>query len=91
LIISDTLAALVGKKVANPTENGKSIEGSVAFCVSAIMIGILSYTFHSYSATFMNIIIAAIVTTLVEYHADKLKINDNLAIPVIFGLILTVL
>jgi len=91
LIISDTAAALVGKKIGRPMTNGKSIEGSIAFCATAILIGMLSYTFQSYVSSFTGIIIASVITTLVEYHSDKLNINDNLSIPVTFGLVITVL
>lgn len=91
LIVSDTTAALVGKKIGKPMENGKSIEGSVAFGVTAMLIGMLSYTFQSYVASFTGIIVASVITTLVEYHSEKLKVNDNLSIPVTFGLVITVL
>lgn len=91
LIISDTLAAIVGKKAGKPLENGKSIEGSVAFGISAFLIGMLSYTFQSYSSSFTGIIMASVITTLVEHHANTLKINDNLAIPLVYGLSLSIL
>lgn len=91
LIISDTAAALVGKKIGKSRENGKSIEGSLAFCGTAMLIGVLSYTFHPYHVSFSGIIFASIITTLVEYHSDRIKINDNLAIPVTFGSVVSVL
>ena len=91
LIVSDTFAALVGKKIGRPTENGKSIEGSIAFAVSAMLIGMLSYTFHTYGTSFSGIVIASIAATLVEYHSTKLNINDNLSIPVTFGLVVTII
>jgi len=91
LIISDTAAALVGKKIGKPMANGKSIEGSIAFGATAMLIGMLSYTFQSYVSSFTGIIIASVITTLVEYHSDRLNINDNLSIPVTFGLVITVL
>lgn len=91
LIVSDSAAALVGKKIGRPTENGKSIEGSAAFAVTATLIGLLSYTFQSYESSFIAIIIASIATTWVEYNSAKLGVNDNLAIPVTFGTALTLL
>jgi len=90
LIVSDTFAALVGKKIGKPMANGKSIEGSIAFAASAMLIGMLAYTFHTYGTTFSGIVIASGVTTWVEYNADRFDINDNLAIPVTFGSVVAV-
>ncbi len=91
LVISDTVAALVGKQIGKPLENGKSLEGSIAFFVSAIIISMLAYTFEHYNARFMTVILACIATTAVEFYSDRIKINDNLAIPVVYGLCMSLL
>ncbi len=90
LIISDSAAAIIGKQVGSPMENGKSIEGSVAFFVTAMLIGMLSYTFHAYSASFFSIIFAAFITTMVEYYSGTFRINDNITIPITYGLIISI-
>jgi dolichol kinase len=89
LIISDSAASIIGTQVGIPRANGKSIEGSVAFGGSAFLIGMLSYTFHAYSASFFSIIAASIITTLVEYHSGTYKVNDNIAIPITYGLVIS--
>lgn len=91
LIVADTAAAIVGKHAGKQTNYGKSIEGASAFFLSAFLIGLLSYTFSSYSASFLTILIASAATTFVEYNSNKYNINDNLAIPVTYGMVIAIL
>jgi len=90
LIISDSAAAIVGKHLGTPSKNGKSIEGSIAFFVTALLIGMLSYTFQAYHATFSSIVIASIAGTLVEYYSSIIKLNDNLTIPITYGMVVSI-
>lgn len=80
LIIADCLAALVGTKIGKPLENGKSLEGSIAFLISAIFISMLVYFFIGYHTSFTVIIISSVVTTIGEFYSKELLINDNLLI-----------
>ncbi|OZG31781.1 MULTISPECIES: diacylglycerol/polyprenol kinase family protein [Rickettsieae] len=84
LIIADCLAALVGTKIGKPLENGKSLEGSIAFLISAIFISMLVYFFIGYHTSFTVIIISSVVTTIGEFYAKDLLINDNLLIPLTY-------
>ncbi|MCC8371200.1 MAG: SEC59/DGK1/VTE5 family protein [Rickettsia endosymbiont of Pseudomimeciton antennatum] len=84
LIIADCLAALVGTKIGKPLENGKSLEGSIAFLTSAIFISMLVYFFIGYHTSFTVIIISSVVTTIGEFYAKDLLINDNLLIPLTY-------
>jgi len=84
VIISDCLAALIGIKIGTPLENGKSLEGSVAFLSSAFFISILVYFFVGYNTTFLVIIISSIITTITEFYSKEFSIDDNLSIPVIY-------
>jgi len=86
LIISDCLAALVGKKIGNTLNNGKSLAGSVAFLASAIFISILTYFYLGYNTSFIIIIVSSLTTTAVEFYSKDLKINDNLLIPISYCL-----
>ncbi|WP_425361066.1 diacylglycerol/polyprenol kinase family protein [Candidatus Tisiphia endosymbiont of Stenodema calcarata] len=81
LIIADCLAALVGTKIGAPLKNGKSLEGSIAFLISAIFISILVYFFIGYHTSFTVIIISSIVATISEFYSKEVSINDNLLIP----------
>lgn len=91
LIISDTAAAIVGKHAASTYHHGKSIEGAAAFFLTSFLIGLLSYTFSAYSANFFTIIIASAATTFVEYYSNRFNINDNLAIPLTYGIVISIL
>ena len=91
LIISDPLATLVGIKIGKQTQTGKSIEGSVAFLGSAILIGIVCYIFIGYHTSFFIIIISCICTTLVEYYSKLINIDDNLLIPLTYALSTSIL
>ncbi|WP_425360421.1 MULTISPECIES: diacylglycerol/polyprenol kinase family protein [unclassified Candidatus Tisiphia] len=84
LIIADCLAALVGTKIGKPLENGKSLEGSIAFLISAIFISMLVYFFIGYHTSFTVIIISSVVTAIGEFYAKDLLINDNLLIPLTY-------
>ena len=89
MLISDTCAALFGK--AFGTRNlykGKSLEGTVAFFLSALFINMLyEPVFHFTYAG----VIACTVATLAEMFEDKLEIDDNLSIPLFIGIILSIL
>ncbi|MCC8417724.1 MAG: SEC59/DGK1/VTE5 family protein [Rickettsia endosymbiont of Bryobia graminum] len=86
LIIADTLAALIGTKVGVKMENGKSLEGSIAFLASAIFISMIVYFFIGYNTSFSIIIVSSIITTLSEFYSKELSVNDNLSIPITYCL-----
>jgi len=91
LIISDCLAALVGIKIGTKLNNGKSLEGSIAFLSSAILVSMIVYFFIGYSTSFTVIIISSIITTISEFYAKSLAIDDNLLIPLVYCLSTTIL
>ncbi|MFY9589369.1 hypothetical protein [Rickettsia endosymbiont of Halotydeus destructor] len=86
LITSDCLAALVGIKIGEPLDNGKSIAGSGAFLSSAIFISMLVYFFIGYNTSFIVIIISSIATTTAEFYSKQIGVNDNLLIPLAYCL-----
>lgn len=92
LIISDCSAALVGMKIGhNIIAHNKSLEGSITFFITASLISILCYFYVGYNTNFFVIIISCFVTTLVELYSNDLKINDNLLIPLSYGLTTSIL
>jgi|GEM_PF-248597 len=91
LIISDTASAIVGKAVEHAKPGKKTLEGAAAFLLTSFLIGVLSYTFEAYDTGFFSILIAAIVTTYVEFYSDKIGVNDNLTIPISYGITISIL
>jgi len=93
LIISDILAALIGRKYGkHPIFIGKSLEGTAAFIVSAIVVVFIYGILFAASWTFFVAgTIAAVLGGLIEAVSPILKIDDNLSIPVGIGFILWVL
>ena len=89
MLISDTCAALFGKAYGRRRlYKNKSIEGTAAFFVSALLIMvicnfILPVTYAS--------ILAAFVATFAEMYEDKIEIDDNLSIPLFVGAVLSLL
>lgn len=86
LIISDTTSALIGRRYGKHRFVGKSLEGSAAFLVSALLVILVApkveYTMGEYLIGFA----AGVVGTLVE--AASVRIDDNLSIPLSVGITL---
>lgn len=80
LIISDTLAALVGGTIGRvPLFGSKTVEGSMAFLVSAFLI-----VFLYPGIPLLWGLIGAFLATIVE--SLPLGVDDNLLIPLVMGL-----
>jgi len=84
LSISDSAAAIFGIKFGKTQLFTKSLEGSVAFFITAIII-----IFSLSSASVYINFTAAIAATVVELFSTP-RINDNLLIPIVLSLILTI-
>ncbi len=81
LILSDTAAALVGKWVGGISVFGKTLEGSMAFLVSSLIIVWNYPQLNRFSGSF-----AALGATLVELL--PIRVDDNLTIPLVAGAIM---
>lgn len=81
VVVSDTCAALVGRKVGRRKIMDKTAEGSVAFLLSSLAVvfatGLLM---QEEQAFYLGGCAAAIVTTLLELFSSKLNIDDNLLV-----------
>ncbi|MDP6133502.1 MAG: hypothetical protein QF856_02790 [Candidatus Marinimicrobia bacterium] len=84
LSIADSAAAIVGIKFGKTQLFSKSLEGSTAFFITATII-VFSL---SSAAVYVNFI-AVIAATIVELFSTP-RINDNLLIPMVLALILTI-
>ncbi len=91
LIISDSIAALIGVKFGDRLSNGKSLEGSISFLISSVFISMIMYFLIGYKTSFFIIIMSSLFTTIVEFYSGQLNINDNLAIPLAYCFCTTIL
>lgn len=89
MLISDSCAALFGKAYGSRClRASKSLEGTVAFFLSALVIVIIFNPI--YPVTYASILACA-AATLAEMYEDKIEIDDNLSIPLFVGIILSLL
>ena len=84
LSIADSAAAIIGIKFGKTQLYSKSLEGSAAFFITATII-----VFSLSSADAYVNFIAVIAATVVELFSTP-RINDNLLIPMVLALILTI-
>jgi dolichol kinase len=84
LIISDTTSALVGRRYGRHRFLAKSLEGSMAFFLSAVLVVLVAPKIDRLLVEYLIGFTAAAVGTVVE--ALPTKIDDNLTIPLAVGL-----
>lgn len=86
LIVSDSFAALIGRKFGKRKFFQKSLEGSLAFFLFALIVIAVTPKLEYAPMEYAFGAIAALVGTVVE--AASLKIDDNLSIPFSVGIVL---
>ena len=89
LIISDSVAALFGRRFGKRPFLKKSLEGSSAFFVSAVIVTLLTPKAGLGTNEFVIGAAGAFVGTIAE--AGAWKVDDNLAIPLSVGIVMWVL
>lgn len=85
LIVSDTAAALVGRKFGRHPFLGKSLEGTTAFFVSALVVVAVAPKVLYLPSEYLIGTCAAFIGALVEAVSGDL-LDDNLSIPLSIGL-----
>lgn len=88
IVFSDTAAAITGKFFGKHSIGKKTAEGSLAFFVTGIIIFVLVNGL-SFNAVFLSGIITLLLTTVFELY--PFNIDDNLIIPVFFGIMFTII
>ncbi len=83
LIISDTAAALVGRRYGRHPFLTKSLEGAAAFLVSALAVVVVAPKLAYLPLEYLIGAVAAVTGTLVE--AMSIAVDDNLSIPLAVG------
>lgn len=85
LIISDTSAALIGRKFGRHPFLGKSLEGTTAFFVSGLLVVALAPKIAYLPAEYLIGVLAAALGAVVEALSGDV-IDDNLSIPISISL-----
>lgn len=83
MIVSDTVAALVGRKFGRHPFIGKSLEGTFAFFVSAIAVVALAPKVSYVPAEYIIGIAASLLGAIVE--ATSIAIDDNISVTFSIG------
>ena len=87
MLICDSAAALIGRSVGKiKIYKNKTLEGTVAFFVIAVIINLLFIPIYPFG---VKSLIACMIATLAELYEDKIEIDDNLSVPIFFSVVLT--
>ncbi|MEK6733970.1 MAG: hypothetical protein AABY27_02550 [Pseudomonadota bacterium] len=81
LVISDSMAAIIGKKYGRIHFMNKSLEGSLSFAASAYAIYYYFANYLEFNLPFKATLIAIFFGTIAEAFAKKIHLDDNLLIP----------
>ncbi|MBS0236476.1 MAG: hypothetical protein JSS50_03960 [Proteobacteria bacterium] len=90
LAFADPVATFIGKTVGkSPIGYGKTLEGSAAFFTTSVLIMVLLSGIIGFDEIFLMLTVAAVAAaTFAELFSGKWCVNDNLAVPLAFGLVL---
>ena len=92
LILSDSMAAIIGTLFGKTKINGKSLEGSAAFfgtsCVLSLVITVI---YHLDIKFLIASFFTALVATIVELYSKNSRLNDNMTIPIAVSVTMNVL
>lgn len=86
LIVSDTAAALFGRRFGRKPFLTKTLVGSTAFFISALVVVALAPKVEYLPAEYLIGFCAASVATVVE--AAAMPVDDNLSLPIVTGTVM---
>ena len=88
LIISDTASALFGRRFGKRHFLDKSLEGTLAFILSAWIVVIFTPKVHGYLSEYVIGFSAAFIGGIVEAMSVRLRLDDNFSVPLSIGVIM---
>lgn len=88
MAVGDAVAALVGKRIGKRKLLGKTLEGDLASFISCLAVGFIFYS-AGLELPLLTIVVGSVVAAIVE--AVPIPINDNLTIPLLSGVVMTVM
>ena len=88
LIVSDTFAALIGRRYGRRGFMDKSLAGSIAFALSAIAVVAAWQAVFALPMTFFIAgVVASVAAAVAEAASSRLRLDDNIAIPCSYGIV----
>ncbi len=92
LIFADAMAAIIGKSIKSPPFYEKSRAGSLAFFTTSILVILISGLYFDCRLPFYFFaIFIAMFITFIEAYPSFFIVDDNLSIPITFGICMTLL
>jgi dolichol kinase len=92
LIFADAMAAVVGKSIKSAPFYEKSRAGSLAFFITAVLVILISGLYFECRLPFYFFaIFIAMFITFTEAYPSFFIVDDNLLIPMSFGICMTLL
>jgi dolichol kinase len=92
LIFADAMAAVVGKSIKSAPFYEKSRAGSLAFFITAVLVILISGLYFDCRLSFYFFaIFIAMFITFTEAYPSFFIVDDNLLIPMTFGICMTLL
>jgi len=86
VILSDIAAALIGRKYGTIPFMDKSLQGSMAFFVVALIVSAIWTWIFQFPLLFYGIsVIGSLIAAIAEASTTRLKLDDNLAVPISFA------
>lgn len=88
MAVGDAVAAFVGKRIGKRKLLGKTLEADLASFISCLAVGFIFYSV-GLELPLLTIVVGSVVAAVVE--AMPIPINDNLTIPLLSGVVMTVM
>ena len=78
MLFGDTASAIIGTKYGKVKMGGKSLEGSLAFFITAMVLALIFFQWGGFRIPLIILTLGAIAATITE--ALPIEINDNLTV-----------
>ncbi|MCX7856881.1 MAG: hypothetical protein N2513_02685 [Deltaproteobacteria bacterium] len=82
LSFADSFASFIGRKIGRKKILNKSLEGSLGFYVITFLI------LYVGGEALSRALLVSLVTTIIELFSEKLRIDDNLTVPLVAATLL---
>jgi len=88
MLFGDTASAIVGTKYGKVKMGNKSLEGSLAFFITVMVLALIFYRWTGIRIHLVILSFGAIAATIIE--ALPIEINDNLTVPLAAAIVMQV-